>query len=154
MLRVDEELEQAKNIIRNVNAINFTIEFLESLPDEAIECRQEQLEGLKQVREFTFGSLSEVRVIVAAGLLGLSVPTTNRWAKAGILEIVEGSKPTKVPLKSVLEILPHIEILRELGQKRNLLEAVLARIDDYDLLAELGQEGSLEYKESELIRIA
>lgn len=84
-----------------------------------------------------------VRLSVAARLLGLSVPTVRAWAERGTLEDLGGS-PRRVSLASVDRLRPVVRELKQLGRDRNLLEAVLARIEDEQTLADPRLKRSLE----------
>lgn len=77
-----------------------------------------------------------VRLSVAATLLDLSVPTIRIWIDRGLLDDVDDSSPRRVTLKSVLEVRPLVRELRTLGRDRNLLEAVLARLEDERTLSD------------------
>src|SRR4051794_33722602 len=70
-----------------------------------------------------------IRVSTAAELLGISVPTVKAWVRAGVLEDT-GDRPQRVSLRSVATVRPVVLELKKLGRDRNLLEAVLARIED------------------------
>jgi hypothetical protein len=72
-----------------------------------------------------------VRVKVAAVLLGLSVPTVHKWIELGLLKEAPGeSSVRRVNLTSILRVRPLVAEVQKLGRKRNLLEAVLARMED------------------------
>jgi DNA-binding transcriptional MerR regulator len=77
-----------------------------------------------------------VRLSVAATLLDLSVPTIRIWIDRGLLDDVDDSSPRRVTLKSVLEVRPLVRELRTLGRDRNLLEAVLTRLEDERTLSD------------------
>jgi hypothetical protein len=86
-----------------------------------------------------------VRLSVAADLLELSLPTIRAWMERGLLEKVTESSPQRVTFGSVLEVRPVLRDLRALGEDRNLLAAVAARLEDErdltdpDLQRSLGQ---------------
>lgn len=69
-----------------------------------------------------------VRIRIAEQLLQVSGQTVREWIEKGVLEVVEGS-PTKVTLASVLETKDIVDELRELGQDRDLVSAVLSRLE-------------------------
>jgi hypothetical protein len=84
-----------------------------------------------------------IRVSTAAQLLGVSVPTVRAWIDAGVLEDSGGS-PRRVGLRSVAAIRPIVLELKKLGRDRNLLEAVLARIEDEGALRDRRLRRSLD----------
>jgi DNA-binding transcriptional MerR regulator len=95
-----------------------------------------------------------VRLSVAAKLLDLSVPTIRTWIDRGLLEEVGGSSPRRVTLQSVLEVRPLVRELRALGRDRNLLEAILARVEDERALSDRKLRRSLdEMRSGKLIDI-
>ena len=71
-----------------------------------------------------------VRVSVAAKMLGLSERTTRDWLAHGPLDPVPGAKPARVSTASLATVLPAVEQLRELGQDRELLRALVDRLED------------------------
>ncbi len=71
-----------------------------------------------------------VRVSVAAKMLGLSERTTRDWLAHGPLDPVPGAKPARVSTASLAEVLPAVAKLRELGQDRELLRALIDRLED------------------------
>jgi DNA-binding transcriptional MerR regulator len=71
-----------------------------------------------------------VRVSVAAKMLGLSERTTRDWLADGPLDPVSGAKPARVSTASLAVVLPAVEKLRELGQDRELLRALVDRLED------------------------
>jgi hypothetical protein len=87
-------------------------------------------------------------------LLDLSLPTIRAWIERGLLDEVDGSSPRRITLGSVLEVRPLVRELRALGRDRNLLEAVLARLDDERVLADRKLRRSLdEMSRGELVDI-
>jgi len=95
-----------------------------------------------------------VRLSVVGKLLDLSLPTIRTWIDRGLLEEVPGSSPRRVTLRSVLEIRPLVRELRALGRDRNLLEAVLARVEDERTLPDRKLRRSLdEMRSGKLIDI-
>jgi len=87
-----------------------------------------------------------VRLSAAGKLLDLSLPTIRVWIERGLLAEAEGSSPRRVTLVSVLRVRPLVRELRALGRDRNLLEAVLARLDDERVLADRKLRRSLDEK--------
>ncbi len=71
-----------------------------------------------------------VRVSVAAKMLGLSERTTRDWLAHGPLDAVPGAKPARVKTASLAQVLPAVAKLRELGQDRELLRALIDRLED------------------------
>jgi len=76
-----------------------------------------------------------VRVSVAAKMLGLSERTTRDWLADGPLDPVPGAKPARVSTASLAIVLPAVEKLRELGQDRDLLRALIDRLDAEQILS-------------------
>jgi hypothetical protein len=74
-----------------------------------------------------------VRVLIAEQLLGVSGQTVREWIARDVLESTEGS-PLKVTLASVLEVKDIVDELREQGKDRDLVSAVLDKLE----LEELG----------------
>jgi len=74
-----------------------------------------------------------IRVSYAAHLLGVSGPTVRSWIAHGLLEPVKpahGSRgPLRVTLDSVAEVKEIADELRDLGQDRRLVSAVIARLE-------------------------
>jgi DNA-binding transcriptional MerR regulator len=89
-----------------------------------------------RIRRRRLDEAPSVRLSTAAKLLDLSVPTIRAWIDRGLLEEVDGSSPRRVTLKGVLEVRPLVRELRALGRDRNLLEAVLADLDDKRTLSD------------------
>jgi hypothetical protein len=121
----------------------------------AIECKDAMvaLRSIERVRERRIAKRS-VRIAIAAKLLDLSVPTTNKWADIGVLKEVDAVGVRRVTLNSVLTIRPLVLQLHELGKTRNLLEAVLHRLDDAELLEREDLRQSLdELRRGELVEI-
>ena len=76
-----------------------------------------------------------IRVLIAEQLLRVSGQTVREWIDKGVLEAVEGS-PVKGMLASVLKTKNIVDELRGLGQDRDLVSAVLNRLE----LGELGED--------------
>lgn len=85
-----------------------------------------------------------VRVSVAAKMLGLSERTTRDWLERGPLDPVPGAKPARVSTASLASVLPAVEKLRELGQDRELLRALIDRLDAERILSSPRVKKSLE----------
>lgn len=152
MPTVSEEFRSASRVADNIADIDaIKADLVGICEDEQLRAANDEL--LTRVRDRELEAIASVRVVVAAKLLALSVPTTRRWVQVGILQEVKNTNPKRVAFESVLAVRPHIAILRCLGKKRNLLEAVLARIDDEELMDDLRRGGSLDFIESELIEV-
>jgi DNA-binding transcriptional MerR regulator len=67
---------------------------------------------------------------VAAGLLGLSERTVRDWMERGPLDPVPGAKPARVSTASLAHVVPLVARLREMGQDRDLLRALVERLED------------------------
>jgi hypothetical protein len=145
MTKVDKETRSAERVAANAKELDEVKATLGPSAQLGI------LQQIDRVKQRDLEGLPELRISVVARLLDLSVPTTRTWAAVGILEEVKDSVPKKVTTHSVLSVRPHILALRELGKKRGLLQAVLDRIDDEELLDELRQNGSLDFKEEDLV---
>lgn len=85
-----------------------------------------------------------VRVSVAAKMLGLSERTTRDWLAHGPLDPVPDAKPARVSTASLAEVLPAVEKLRELGQDRELLRALIDKLEADRILASPRVKKSLE----------
>jgi DNA-binding transcriptional MerR regulator len=118
-----------------VEQIAKDVEDLETIED-AVAHNQEASRALHRLRDSRLGELRGVRISVASAILGVSTPTLRRWADLGILEDVDEDPIRRVSLESVLRLRPLLHQLRRLGQRRNLLEAVLARFEDRGTLAD------------------
>ncbi len=85
-----------------------------------------------------------VRVSVAAKMLGLSERTTRDWLAHGPLDPVPGAKPARVSTASLATVLPAVEKLRALGQDRDLLRALVDRLEAERILGHPRVRKSLE----------
>ncbi len=85
-----------------------------------------------------------VRVSVAAKMLGLSERTTRDWLADGPLDPVPGAKPARVSTASLAAVLPALEKVRELGQDRDLVRALVDRLEDQRMLSSPRVKKSLE----------
>ena len=74
--------------------------------------------------------LPGVRLSVAAGLLGVSERTVRDWAQRGPLELVPGAKPARVSTTSLARVVPLVKQLQAMGQDRDLLRALVERLED------------------------
>lgn len=73
-----------------------------------------------------------VRLSLVAEILGLSVPTTNAWMDAGLLEDFGGT-PRRVRLESVAQVLELVRDFRSSGRQRDLMNAVLRKLEYEEL---------------------
>lgn len=145
-MNATKELDTAEAFAREVDEIE---EIETSLPSDAETRRR-----LQQVRWRLLEWAPSVRLSVAAEMLELSVPTIRAWISRGILEELPSSSPRRVTLRSLSEVRRALRDLRALGQDRNLLEAVLARIEDERELADPELGRSLEeMRRGELIDV-
>jgi hypothetical protein len=64
----------------------------------------------------------------AERVLGVSNPTVRDWVRAGILEDFEGS-PQRVGLESLARARDIVRELREAGKSRDLMAAVMSRLE-------------------------
>lgn len=71
-----------------------------------------------------------VRLSVAATLLGLSERTVRDWAGRGPLDLVPGAKPARVSTTSLARVVPLVRQLQAMGQDRDLLGALVRRLED------------------------
>lgn len=71
-----------------------------------------------------------VKVSDAARMLGLSQPTVRSWMDVGVLDAVPGTPPARVDILSLAAVKQAVDLLREHGQDRNLLVAVMRLLRD------------------------
>jgi hypothetical protein len=76
-----------------------------------------------------------VTLSYAEQVLGVSNPTVRDWVRAGILEDFEGS-PQRVGLESLARTRDIVRELREAGQNRDLMAAVMSRLEWEELQAD------------------
>lgn len=130
------ELDTAERIARDIDE-------LDELENSLGRNKDARLKVVRLKRR-RLAEAPSVRLSVAAKLLDLSVPTIRAWIDRGLLEEVGGSSPRRVTLQSVLEVRPLVRELRALGRDRNLLEAVLARVEDERALSDRKLRRSLD----------
>lgn len=116
------ELDTAERIARDIDD-------LDELEDALGRNKNARLKVVR-LRRRRLADAPSVRLSVAGKLLELSVPTVRAWIDRGLLEEVRDSSPRRVTLQSVLEVRPLLRELRALGRDRNLLEAILAQVED------------------------
>lgn len=106
------------------------------------------------IRRRRLADAPSVRLSVAGEMLNLSIPTVRAWTDRGLLDEIPDTSPRRVSLGSVLEVRPVVRELRDLGRDRNLLEAVLARVEDDKVLSDRRVRRSLvEMARGELVDI-
>lgn len=135
-MNATQELDNAERVAREIEEIE---EIETSLPSD-VEARR-RLEALR-ARLVRWNP--SVRLSVAADLLDLSLPTIRAWMEQGPLEEVPRSSPRRVTFESVIAVRPVLRDLRELGQDRNLLATVSARLEDERDLADPELRQSLD----------
>jgi hypothetical protein len=85
---------------------------------------------LRLMRQRREEGLPGVRLSVAAGLLGVSERTVRDWAKRGPLDLVPDAKPARVSTTSLARVVPLVKQLQAMGQDRDLLRALVERLED------------------------
>ena len=135
-LNQTRELDTAERIARDVDELSELESSLARNKDARLK--------VVRIRRRRLDEAPSVRLSVAATLLDLSVPTIRIWIDRGLLDDVDDSSPRHVTLKSVLEVRPLVRELRALGRARNLLEAVLARLEDERTLSDRDLRRSLD----------
>lgn len=92
-----------------------------------------------------------VSVAAAAGRLGVSEPTIRTWARRGALRAVPGARPVQIEPESLHRAGRALEELRERGQDRDWLQALVDLLHDREAregdalregLSQLGAAGS------------
>ena len=70
---------------------------------------------------------------VAARVLGVSVPTVDKWVARGrIPTVLNGSGPRRVALSALVDLAARVEELRDQGQTEGLVAAALLRLEQED----------------------
>lgn len=140
------ELDTAERIARDIDELDEL--------ENALGRNKNARGKVVRIRRRRLAEAPSVRLSVAGKLLDLSIPTTRAWIDQGLLKEVGGSSPRRVSLQSVLEVRPLVRELRVLGRDRNLLEGVLARIEDERTLSDRKLRRSLdEMARGELVDI-
>ncbi|HVC07130.1 MAG TPA: hypothetical protein VND98_06060 [Solirubrobacterales bacterium] len=140
------ELDTAERIARDIDD-------LDELENSLGRNKDARLKVVR-LRRRRLAEAPSVRLSVAGKLLGLSIPTIRTWIDRGLLEEIGSSSPRRVTLRSVLEVRPLVRELRALGRDRNLLEAILARVEDERTLSDHKLQRSLdEMRSGKLIDI-
>jgi len=114
-----------------------------SLFDELMRLAEdEDNEKLRDLAWSDAGSADPIRVLFARQLLGVSDRTIADWCRRGVLEEQPDSSPRRVTLVSVLRAKAAVDELRRAGRDRDLIGAVLNKLE----LDEL--RGSKRFRES------
>ena len=95
--------------------------------DESDPARRQTLD---EVRSHFVSREPGMKVADAARVLGLTPPTVRSWLQSGVLDDVEGTSPVRVEVRSLAEVKRAVDLLREHGQDRNLLVAVIRILRD------------------------
>jgi hypothetical protein len=85
---------------------------------------------LASVRDRRLTEVPGVPVSVAAGVLGLSAQSVRAWLDAGVLDAVPGSQPLQVSTPRLVSVVSLVHRLRRAGRDRDLLRAVVDRLED------------------------
>jgi hypothetical protein len=93
--------------------------------DAAIHAMQEAHRTLEGI-----GHAAGVPVAQAARRLGVSVPTVRSWIARGALRVIKGSSPVEIEPESLRSVSRGLDELRERGQDRDWLQALVAYLDD------------------------
>jgi hypothetical protein len=93
--------------------------------DAAIQAMREAHHTLEGV-----GHAPGVPVAHAARRLGVSEPTVRSWIARGALQTINGSRPVQIKPESLRRVGRALDELREHGQDRDWLEALLDYLDD------------------------
>lgn len=131
-----KELEAAERVARDVDELDAL--------EVTVHRNSEARARVDRLRRHRLDDAPSVRLSVAAKMLDLTVPTVRAWIVRGLLQEVSDAAPRRVTLASVLRVRRIVRELRELGQDRNLLEAIVARVEDRRMLADRRLSRSLE----------
>ena len=93
--------------------------------DAAIQAMQEAHRTLEGI-----GHAAGVPVAHAARRLGVSVPTVRSWIARGALAAIDGSSPVEIEPQSLRSVGRALDELRERGQDRDWLQALVDYLDD------------------------
>lgn len=96
------------------------------LPEPAGEAKDEL--GLALSRQPHFSKTE------AAALLGVSLPTLDKWVRMGLLPVqrVPEFKRDRIPTVPLVELATEIKKLRSEGRERGLLDEALSRLEQED----------------------
>lgn len=101
---------------------------LQRLADD--EADPERRRTLVEVRAHLAARDRGVKVADAARVLRLTPPTVRSWLECGVLDDVSGARPIRVDVRSLAEVKHAVDLLREHGHDRNLLDAVMRLVRD------------------------
>lgn len=120
---IDREAERLQN------TLDLYERLMEIAADEPDAARRRRIEELAwdKMRE-----ADPVRILHAKQLLQVSDRTIADWAQRGLLDARPGS-PKRVSLDSVLRIKAVVDELREAGRDRDLVGAVMSRLERSEL---------------------
>jgi transposase len=93
--------------------------------DAAIRAMDEAHQTLEEI-----GHAPGVPVAHAARRLGVSVPTVRSWIARGALRAIKGSSPVEIEPESLRSVSHALQELRERGQDREWLQALVDYLDD------------------------
>lgn len=93
--------------------------------DAAIRAMEEAHQTLEGI-----GHAAGVPVAQAARRLGVSVPTVRSWIARGALRAINGSSPVEIEPDSLRSVSRALQELRERGQDREWLQALVDYLDD------------------------
>lgn len=120
---IDREAQRLRN------TLDLFERLMEIADDEPNPGRRQRIEELAwdKVRE-----ADPVRILHAKQLLEVSDRTIAGWASRGLLELRPGT-PKRVSLDSVLRVKRILDELREAGRDRDLVGAVVSRLEREEL---------------------
>lgn len=123
--------QEKKAVLAAFDEVEELEDIAESLPPD----QATQSDRLASLAQRKVASVPPMRLVVAAKLLRLSVPTIRDWMKDGVLrEAPASGSVARLDPVSVHEVLHVVNELRAHGQKRDLVDAVWRRLQDHALL--------------------
>ncbi len=115
---------------------------LEELAEQEIDPHRRR--SLDLVRTHLADRDQGAKVSEVAQMLGLSQPTVRAWIAAGVLQVRGRAAPARVDVLSLAEVKRTVDLLRERGEDRNLLVAIMHLLRDRGVLAGDGVAGGFE----------
>lgn len=85
---------------------------------------------LVSVRDRRLAEVPGVPVSTAARMLGLSAQSVRGWLEAGVLDAIPGTQPLRVDTQRLAGVTAVVHRLRGAGRDRDLLRAVVDRLED------------------------